>query len=65
MNWIDVCAFEAEKLSKEKRQEFLDLMWKGKSIGEAKEVVGISLEAACGVMDMNIVNTLLLNKESK
>ncbi len=54
MNWQEECNKEALALSKEKRQEFLNLMHKGKTIGEAREACGITFNAAIGIMDMNI-----------
>lgn len=48
--WVD----EANALTREKRQEFLDLMWGGATMGEARERLNISFEAAMGILDMNI-----------
>lgn len=49
----------------EKRQQFLDHVWSGKTIGEAYEAAGISFEVACEVMNRAIVNNKLLKKEAE
>lgn len=54
MTWHEQCEHEAGELTKEKRQQFLDMMHAGKTLGAAREECGISLAAACGVMDENI-----------
>ena len=54
MGWIEECKVEALVLTKEKRQEFLDLIHQGKKLGEAQDACGISFNAANGVMVMNI-----------
>ena len=65
MNWLDECRVAAEALSQETRQKFMDLIWSGKSIGEARIELGISFDAANGIMQMNIESALFLRKESK
>ena len=65
MNWTDECKKEAAELSRETRQKFLDLMWSGKSIGEAMEIVGISFNAANGIMMENITKVMVLNTKAK
>lgn len=56
----------AEALPRETRQRFLDAIWAGQTIGAARDAAGITLEAALGVMNMNIMaNTnLSLNREA-
>ena len=53
--WFDRCEDAAAALDQPTRQQLLDAIWKGRTIGEAREEVGISLEAACGVINHNIV----------
>lgn len=45
---------EAKTLTREKRQEFMDLMFNGKNIGEASKICGISSDTACGILNLNI-----------
>lgn len=54
MGWFDDCKKAAAALSVEKRQEFLDLIHQGKSIGNAREACGISFDAANGIIRANI-----------
>ena len=63
--WKDECKKEASELTQEKRQQFLDLMWNGKSIKEAYEISEISFNAANGIMMQNIDNCLYLRKEAR
>jgi len=65
MNWLNECRVAAEALSQETRQKFMDLIWSGKSIGEARTELDISFDAANGIMLMNIESALFLRKESK
>lgn len=51
-------------LSKEKRQEFLDLIWKGKNVKEAYETCGISFDEANGILALDIKTTRFLRKET-
>lgn len=57
MGWKKDCAAAARELTKEKRQEFLDLMWAGKTLGEAREQCGISSDAAVGILNAAIEKT--------
>jgi hypothetical protein len=53
--YSDRCAQEAEALTKEKRQEFMDnLTQKGMNLGEAHKAADISFEAALGIMNRQI-----------
>ena len=54
MNWFDECEKAASELTKEKRQEFLNLVLEGKTIGDARKIAGISFDAANGVIRQNI-----------
>lgn len=60
------CRKAAMALPRETRQKFLNGIWHGMSIKEAYEEVGISFEAALGIMNMNLVRetTLKLNLEA-
>ena len=62
----EACRKEAMKLPKETRQKFINGIWHGMTIKEAYDEVGISFEAAIGIIDMNLVKqtTLRLNLES-
>lgn len=62
--WLKKCAAAANALPRAKRQEFLDLMWKGDTLGENSEKLGISFEAACGIMNANIENMKTLRREA-
>lgn len=66
MNWIEQCVSDAKKLSKEKRQEFLDAIWSGVTLGEASKKAGITFDEANGIMHMNINSHSYhsLNKEA-
>jgi len=55
---------EWENTPHEKRQEYLDLLHQGKSIGEARELVGISFEAALEITNRSIKSHLYLGKEA-
>ena len=63
-DWKQVCRDAAEALTQEKRQEFLNHMWAGKTLGEAYELAGISFDAANGIMMMNIESRRHLRRES-
>lgn len=55
MNWLEECAKEADALSTEKKQEFIDLMWKDKlNLGDASKKAGISFNAANGILAKQI-----------
>jgi hypothetical protein len=61
------CRSAAMELSKETRQKFINGIWHGLTIQQAYEEVGISFEAALGIMNMNLVRetTLKLNLVSE
>ncbi len=53
--WLDECAEEAEALSVEKRQEFVDCMRKKRmTLGDAAKECGITFNAANGIMSRQI-----------
>lgn len=58
MTWLDECTRDAKALPQEKRQEFLDLLWSGKTLGEAQATAGISFQAANGILRQNIEHNL-------
>ena len=62
--WLEECAQEANALTREKRQEFIDLIWEGNTLGAARDKAGISFNAANGVMRMNISSMDYLQRES-
>jgi len=62
--WDVKCKREALALSKEKRQQFLDLMWAGKSIKEAYTLADITFDEANGIMMVNIANATFLRVET-
>ena len=64
ISWLTKCKIAARKLPKEKRQEFLDYMWSGMTLGEAREKAGITFEEATGIMMINMRERILLNRES-
>ncbi len=65
MNWMQRCKKEAMDLTVETRQAFLDLMWQGKSIGEARDELDITFDAANGIMMINIADVSFLRKVTK
>ena len=66
-DWLGKIKLDAENLSIEKRQEFLDYLHEGMTIGEAYTKAGITFDEANGVINMNIKSHeyLTLNKESE
>lgn len=64
MNWLEQCESEAKALTAEQRQAVLDTIWHGKTIGEAREMHGLSLAAVCGVVNINIADAKFLNRKS-
>ena len=56
----------AKSLPKEKRQEFLDYVWQGLSIGEAEEKANITFAQSMGIIALNLKTHrhTTLNKES-
>jgi hypothetical protein len=63
----DMCRKAAMSCPKETRQKFINCMWHGLTLKQAYEEVGISFEAALGIMNMNLVRetTLKLNLVSE
>lgn len=57
--------YEWEQTTPEQRQEYLDLLHTGKSIGTAREMVGISFEAACEITNRAIGNYAYLKKDAE
>jgi len=55
---------EHDLIPKETRQKYLDLINNGKSIGEARDAVGISFEGALEITNRAIGNYLYLKKEA-
>ncbi len=64
VSWKIKCKRDALKLGKMKRQEFLDYIWEGMSVGEARKKAGISFDEANGILILNMRKTTLLNRES-
>ena len=65
MGWFDLCEKAALELSVEKRQQVLDAVNSGKTIGEIKEGFPLTLEHVCGVINMNIDSIKFLRKATK
>lgn len=57
--------YEWEQTTHEQRQQYLDLINSGKSIGAARDIVGISFEAALEVTNRAIGNYAYLKKEAE
>lgn len=57
--------YEWGKTTPEQRQQYLDLLHEGKAIGEAREIVGISFEAALEVTNHAIGNYAYLKREAE
>lgn len=66
MNWIEKCTADAMKLTQAQRQAFLDAMWKGGTLQENYEKLGLTFDEANGIMHLNIQRHEYhsLNKES-
>lgn len=65
MNWKKTCIIEAKKLTKEKRQEFLDYLIKEHlNLGDSYKKAGISFDAANGIMMMQIRDISYLDPEA-
>jgi hypothetical protein len=64
MDWKTENEMKAKALPQEKRQEFLDLMWKGELLGDAAEKCGIHSDVAAAILMMNIENRKFLRTES-
>jgi len=54
--------YEWEQTPQEKRQQYLDLVNSGKSIGEAREIAGVSFEAALEITNRAINTYRYLDK---
>ena len=54
MGWLEDCDKAAKELPPEQKQKFLDELWTGKTLGVARELAGISFDAANGVVRKNI-----------
>ena len=65
MDWREKNIENAKQLPIETRQKFLDLMWKGKNIGDAAKECDISSDTAFGIMDINLENKTILRTVSK
>lgn len=59
-----VCEQAASDVGQEKRQEFLDHLWSGMTLGDAREAAGISFDAALGTVNMNTETKLELRRVS-
>jgi hypothetical protein len=55
---------KAEALPKETRQMFMNGIHQGLTIGQARDMVGIDLDTAMGIMEMNIESLLVLKRVS-
>lgn len=66
MSYLDECEAKAMSFTKEQRQAFLDLVWKGKTIKEAYTEAGIDFDAAFFIMNKAIEKKSYhtLNKEA-
>lgn len=64
MNWLSQCDQEAKQLTQGKRQQFLDAIWRGNTLDQARESTGISFNAANGIMRMNISKLDYLQRKS-
>ena len=64
VSWITKCKRAALNLPIEKRQEFLDYLWEGMSVGDAREKAGLSFDQASGVVMLNMKKVSFLNRES-
>jgi len=62
--WDVKCKREAMALPKEKRQQFLNLMHKSYTIGEAYAECGITFDEANGIMMLNIADISYLRSET-
>lgn len=63
-DWLEKCRRVARALPQAKRQEFLDHIWSGKTIGESRALAGLDFDQANGVMHLNLVERTLLRTES-
>ncbi|MBI3584222.1 MAG: hypothetical protein HY096_09795 [Nitrospinae bacterium] len=54
MNWRQECKYKAQRLEIDRRHKFLDLIWQGKTIGQAADEVGITFDEANGIIMLNL-----------
>lgn len=65
MGWKEDCIKEAKALTVEKRQEFLDcLMKEHLTLGQSYEKVGISFNAANGIMMIQMKEVTYLDPKA-
>lgn len=57
--------YEWENTTHDQRQHYLDLLRDGKTVGEAREIAGISFEAALEVTNRAIGNFAYLKREAE
>lgn len=65
MNWMDTCKKEANELTPERRQQVLDTIRRGKTIGQAVSEHSLPMSTVCGVINMNILLNYSLAINSK
>jgi len=53
------------QIPQDKKQAFLDQLWKGKTVGESYEAAGLTQEEGFAVMDLNIEKTHYLRTDAK
>lgn len=56
------CAKAVAACTLEQRREFIAMMWNGKTLGDTYRELGISFEAALGIMNDNIREAKYLNR---
>lgn len=61
MTWLDDCHKAAMELTRDKRQEFLNMIRRGLTLGEACRACNVTFDAANGIMQMNIVENSFLS----
>lgn len=66
MNWLEKCDQDAKRLPVEKRQHFIDCMWKKRmKLGDARTECGITFDDANGIMAQQIEGKLFFNTTAK
>ena len=55
MSWITDCKKKAKALPVELRRKFVEEIWRGKTIGDARAAVGIEFDEAVGIIELNLV----------
>lgn len=58
-------ARELAKVPLEKKQEFMNLIKKGMKLGDARQIVDISLDVACDILNNQIESISIINFEVK